>query len=571
MSQAADRIDLLITMTSGDAIVLAKTVHTLQPRHVLLFSTPHARERGWEDSARRVLKSVEKRGRKLIDRYTIGLLHGDSLEEQFEGMRQAIAQVMQDSNVPQGIIAFDATTGPGFLRMLGYEACRQKITSDAGSLRIVYCDGDMHRIVIAEPTAGTVTIRSQPITFRFSTQRDHVTERFSIYGVEVGQADQLWPITNATTARNEHEAHVALYHELCRNERLRALFHSYWGQMNAWRTARILQRELSPDHLERFIADAVRSSAARIIEEEGRRCRNPEELRQWIEQRLLQALCEYVGEAGDTTKKWLDRYLQDRQLGGLRRYLMSSPRESLLQMLRGAKLRGPDTERATAKALRDLYVGLQAELNALAVKAGATTAPDATPPSDHHAFRKDVLQFELPANVRGLLLQNAPKVAELFEKVVAAAVVHMIENDAELRACVDSVWQNVILRRAGDAICELDTLVLLRSGDLAVIEVKTHHKSSEQKKIESNIKQLRDFGGAYSRYALVYPLTASEIKLLRSADPDYRARMQALGMDDAAEWGAHLHGIENSRDRRAVPLERLADELRLAAGLPLRS
>ncbi len=101
--------------------------------------------------------------------------------------------------------------------------------------------------------------------------------------------------------------------------------------------------------------------------------------------------------------------------------------------------------------------------------------------------------------------------------------------------------------------------------------MKTHYKSSETKKIESNIKQLRDFGGAYSRYALVYPLTAEEIELLRSADPDYRARMEALGMDDAADWGQDLRRIENSRDRRAVPLERLADELRLAAGLPLRS
>ncbi|MGM0488871.1 MAG: hypothetical protein ACQESR_19195 [Planctomycetota bacterium] len=68
-----ESIDLFLGMVSADVIVLTKLVRTLQPQSVLVLSMPHARDRGWERNARRMLAGV--RGR-LISYFCIGPLRG---------------------------------------------------------------------------------------------------------------------------------------------------------------------------------------------------------------------------------------------------------------------------------------------------------------------------------------------------------------------------------------------------------------------------------------------------------------------------------------------------------------
>ena len=90
---------------------------------------------------------------------------------------------------------------------------------------------------------------------------------------------------------------------------------------------------------------------------------------------------------------------------------------------------------------------------------------------------------------------------------------------------------------------------------------KTHKASADLKKIESNIKQVRDFGGAYSTYRLVYPLIASELAALREGQPEDLARLVDLGMVDVAKWRRYVQTVERSRDQRILGLDQLGELL----------
>lgn len=54
--------------------------------------------------------------------------------------------------------------------------------------------------------------------------------------------------------------------------------------------------------------------------------------------------------------------------------------------------------------------------------------------------------------------------------------------------------------------------------------------NADSKKIESNIKQLRDVGGAYSACNLVYPLTAADLEALTGVNEKALGKFRDLGM-----------------------------------------
>lgn len=123
------------------------------------------------------------------------------------------------------------------------------------------------------------------------------------------------------------------------------------------------------------------------------------------------------------------------------------------------------------------------------------------------------------------------------------------------------VYQNVTMSLGERSVAELDTLILSRDGGVAVVEVKTHRASADHKKIESNIKQVRDFGGAFSAYRLVYPLTAAELEGVRPGRPETLDQLNGLGMDDLVDWRAYLLAVERSRDQRVLGLDQLREAM----------
>lgn len=147
----------------------------------------------------------------------------------------------------------------------------------------------------------------------------------------------------------------------------------------------------------------------------------------------------------------------------------------------------------------------------------------------------------------------------LFEDCIGQAVARCAADALGDRVAV--VYQNVTMSLGERSVAELDTLILSRDGGVAVVEVKTHRASADHKKIESNIKQVRDFGGAFSAYRLVYPLTAAELEGVRPGRPETLDQLNGLGMDDLVDWRAYLLAVERSRDQRVLGLDQLREAM----------
>lgn len=126
---------------------------------------------------------------------------------------------------------------------------------------------------------------------------------------------------------------------------------------------------------------------------------------------------------------------------------------------------------------------------------------------------------------------------------------------------VSAVFQNVSLDAEQIPVAELDTLILFHDGNVSVVEVKAHKGNADKKKIESNIKQIRDFTGAYSKYWLVYPLTSAELSALEQRRPEDLERFHKLGMVDHASWQGYVLSVQRSRDQRILGLDQLQEAL----------
>lgn len=562
-------VDLFIAMVSGDAIVLAKLVRTLCPRHVLLFSTPYARRRGWEENARRMLEGI--RGR-LIEGFCISPLPEGEFQAELSTFRQGIQSALNAATGPEFDVALDCTTGQGVFRILGYEAVRQAVAQRGWPFRVVFCDGDSGSIILAAIGADPDGLDVQPIRFRFSGADDPLSERFSMYDVTTTGATRLWShgTPHVGLRKADSVRLLSLFDELCRNKRLRAFFHSYWNLLRSWRQQQDVARAYTPDHMQGVVQKLINDFANRTSSLPA--VRASREVATKIRAATNQSLSQFIGSS-PSNAAWLDKYLQDQRLTALNRSLQNDMAPKIKQILRRSLCRGGDRtpnhsvplDRTTAAEIRRLIQALRQELDRMALAGGHDVDPLAVTVQEHRAFREQVLDHGLKGDVRRLLTQATEKTGDLFELCAGWAVARIIDTDPRLRDAVACVHQNVNFLAGTQSVCELDTLVTLQTGDIFAFEAKTHYENADRKKIEANIKQLRDFGGAYSGYGLLYPLTRSEVERLAQGDAVEIRDLASLGMSDVHKWAEHIRKVRESRDQRIIGVDELESTLYHAA------
>lgn len=154
-----------------------------------------------------------------------------------------------------------------------------------------------------------------------------------------------------------------------------------------------------------------------------------------------------------------------------------------------------------------------------------------------------------------LLLNTDQELPDLFEACIGCAVARAV--DSRFSDSVASVVQNVTFFKDENPVAEIDTLILFKNADVSILEAKTHCGNADHKKIEANIKNVRDFGGAYSTYNLIYPLTGKDIAELAEEDEPHQEKWRSLGMEDAAGWRLYLKRVRQTRDQRILGLDQL--------------
>lgn len=545
-----DSPSLLIAMVSRDVIVLAKLIRTLCPQRVLLFCTAHARSQGWVEPARRLLAGLAERRPEIVRDFAIVELPDEELPARLKTYGQQIAAARADIGERGARVYFDCTTGQSIFHVVGFDLLKAMAGERGLEVGAVYCDADTGTLLRSTQEGGDLTHAVQSVAFRFAVGQE-LTERFEMYGVTTRGGSRLWPIT---TPSPDAAALLQLYDALLEQAPLRAVFHSYQLKQKRWK----LRQKIGRDHP----GDAIRLLAgARIADLATRVCARAGAMPRVlpIREQLEDALVAHVGRAGDTLA-WLDIYLRDKRLTALQTLLLdqTAPLPSSL-----APGRDQGLLRQTLREDCQLFAtSLIQEL--CQVLGGLARSPSQghahSTPRDRRNWLASALQaIPLPAPVVDLLLVSGRQLPYLFEDCIGQATARLAADALGDR--VAAVYRNLILDLSNVPVAELDTLILSRDGGVAVVEVKTHRASADHKKIESNIKQVRDFGGAFSAYRLVYPLTAAELEGVRQGRPATLDQLQALGMEDLNEWQGYLLAVERSRDQRVLGLDQLREAM----------
>jgi len=153
------------------------------------------------------------------------------------------------------------------------------------------------------------------------------------------------------------------------------------------------------------------------------------------------------------------------------------------------------------------------------------------------------------------LLQANQSIDKLFEELVTVAIIKAITDSPELTEKVNSIYGNVKLVVDKTIKLEIDSLIMLKTGDLIAFEAKTGFNTrliSSQKDLESRIKNIRDLTGAYTQWALIFPYNQEELKLLpnlkfkNKIEISWKSKDKKIIMMD--EIAGYLHEIISDRD-----------------------
>ena len=520
---------LLIAMVSQDVIVLAKLVRTLCPRRVLLFCTPHARAKGWGEKASRLLAGLSHDRPEILSDFVVIDLPDDELAARLETYSRHIDSACDGLDPSITRIDFDCTTGQGIFHVVGFDLLRgiaTKLGLEAGA---VYCDADAGSILCSTPGAGVYLHTRQPIVFRYA-QGQELTERFSIYGVTPDGGKILWP---RTAPVSDALALRQLYEALLTEPALRGVFHSYLHKKRSWTPKGDVSQNGLPADIRHLTSGEIAKLADRLSALTGNGSH-----KEIVKKHMEQVLSNFFGGQYDNQLSALPIFLQQQF-------------KSLLHALAPGKVQG-----TLRVKLNDLLMPFSVSLTQ-ALREQLKTFPKSVV---HRNWLEAALEsIPITPPVRDLLLAPNQHIPTLFEACVGEAMAHLATEGQD--QALAGIFMNVTLNTQQRPIAEFDTLVLYGNGDIAVVEVKTHKASADLKKIESNIKQVRDFGGAYSTYRLVYPLIASELAALREGQPEDLARLVDLGMVDVAKWRGYVQTVERSRDQRILGLDQLGELL----------
>jgi hypothetical protein len=434
------------------------------------------------------------------------------------------------------------------------------------SVEIVFCSGDTGKILIARPEDMAGQLDQRDIRFHFGGDREDLVQRFSIYGVRATTYECLW--RKGPLCVSEEPLLKLLFEQLCRNEQLLALFHSYYNIIGKQYCAKIVEGEYSEQHMGQLVEDSVSRLARKVTSVGG--VSNPEDAASAIKKSVQEDIGRLV-EGDGSTADWL-RVDLDKLSRLIRDTSIPETRTRLLARVRARGQKRHDVGLQIGKQItsefRQLQNTIRQELVRIRILHGEDMEKLPLAAQEQEDLRKRWLDeqggLDLPPELMEYLLQGNRKIADVFERCVGLAVADLVARDEVLGDIVASVYQNIELARAGQRVCELDTVVILCTGDLIVLEAKTHYRNADRKKVEANIKQLRDFGGAYSKYALVFPLRTQDVEDLASGENDRLGRFRDAGMTDARGWAHYVKQTQSSRDQTIVGLDTLGTSLRNA-------
>ncbi len=535
----SDRPGLLIAMVSGDTIVLAKLVRTLCPLQVLLFRTAYARQKGWTTTANDLLHTLIQSRPEILQGFRVIDLPEADLPVNLEWFRHQLVEAVKAA---KGAVAFDCTTGQSLFHVLGFDTLRHLSRTHHIDISAVYIHADTQRIVrvTSQGSQGAeIGYDQQPTEFRY-TPGIELVERFGIYGATVQEGRRLWP--NAEDL-GQNQTLCRLYDALCQQRELRVLFHSYWSKLRRWKQHRIAAENLSATGISAIVQASITRFAISLGLNEPQhhhRVRTD-----------LAALIKKVIPGGSPVA-WLERYLADNRLSALQaelnRYTVHLPTQLFPGVRNGQKRNS--LQQRLSNQVKVFVLEMRQALDRIAASVGHDPAFFSA--EEHQTFLAEELKaLNLSDAEKMFVVKNGEKLPNLFEACIGCAVARMA-ND-RFHHSVAAVSQNVTLVRQQRSIAELDTLVLFKNADLSVLEAKTHFGNADLKKIEANIKVLRDFGGAYSTYNLVYPLTTSDIQELVSDGN----QAQQQWIEDAPAWKQYLKSVGTTRDQRILGLDQL--------------
>jgi hypothetical protein len=511
MQEQRKKSRVLVAMVSADPIVMAKLVGTLQPRALLLLETAHSKEKGWAQhltpGLRACWPNLTVCGPEQIE--------GEDATRFAASVRAAWSS--HRASLPEELdeLLVDTTTGMGLLRFLLVEIVRDLPGALSIPSALVYCDSEQG--VVRRLSRGSSGWTEDDLQINIHLEGDPLRMRSLLYGFSGSdiQASKVWPCTLQAPLQK----HSTLAESTLNHQSLRVLFASYPLIESHWNRVLNCKRDvrLAPQRFKSLLASSTSS------------------LDKALAASVRDAINVWLGGGGEGGQYWDALVLRSKRAGEELKVRIKKAVTKFTQKIPGTRL---DADAITENIARH-WSGF----------VGAVEKPAPTLPKSRGSAVQDYLAKHNLSVLASHLPRNTSELSDAFEDIVSWHAVDGVAKTAESPeiASIVAVYRKVKVFRNGIQLTEIDTLIIYRSGDLAVIEAKAHYASAKAKDIDARIKNWRDHLGAKTRACLVFPWTSKDLAAIDERQPivpdvadwkNYKsqAKLNIQGLDQIKNW-----------------------------------
>lgn len=534
---------ILVASVSRDPTVLIKLVQAMKPDILFLILTDKAGKMRW---GKNLLQYLGERP-DLVKEIKQVNLPRDLTPLTFKEEILRRINELPTGNTTELVI--DTTSGLGIYRLLIHELFRVWAAENELILQIVYCDGD--RRVIQKVSIIETEWREESIPVGFTYIDSPVRERLAIHGTQLAGGTPPKLVWSSRKGGSCFPATDKFSKQLFNNAGFRHLLANSFARCKYYLLhKKALESKTDLHNVVLQYQTVLKKRLAEIYQRFPRNYLDQKIRRFWSGIRCfsdplspdLKHFCLLVaGNTGVNIKSDL--------CDGI------------------SKLLDEDEVKFREKELKDSFRSdadkFCCDLNNILTSQWRIIKdhPFSMNDSEYKAFLLKTTTEECGESTAEHFVQP---LGPLFERLATNHLISIIQRRNDLSSKIDSIYTGVLCANEDGSMAtiEIDILIILVSGDLIVVEVKTNNEMAKRKDIESRIKNLRDCTGAYSDFFMVFPFLQREIEAIRTRDPEImKTFFHKYGMWNFDNWSQFFSGVEQLRDQHLIGIDALESEL----------
>ncbi len=527
---------ILISTLFKNQLVLAKILDTIEPEYIFLWDTEYAKKKQFDIKATITVNLYLKEKNLNSENYNI------SINKAFAESNYLFNQINEylDSiinNEKDFKIFIDITGGKG---LIASYLTFFSITSDR-LIYISYCDFITDSIIYFNLKNKKLIENKKKINLSFAIK--NLENRIKINDLTYNQNYKTIYYNDKTEYFRNNSDKMEILLKSFNDTNLRKLFNSYDELLNTWLNKTIIPRLIEINDYKPFFTKVINGKIKTIFQVSEK---NKSKISNILINRFNDAFNRDFSPKNIFNKT-------ENELEHIFRIMNKDLQSKIIDLL------DYDTNKDKKKLFKIFFNKIKTEIyneiNLQSLKRNDKLITSHVSMEYRKEMISDYCKEKNISDKTIVSFLHSKKLSALFEDIVNYKIYKIIKENKKISAKISSVYSNVILsKNKKNSSLEIDSFILLTSGNVLNYEVKQHYNSVKSKDLDARIKNMKDLIGSETKFRIIFPIYSTDLDL---TDPNKESFIEK-----SSQWINIINDIiKNKKELKIIFFDELEKAL----------